>query len=134
MSLAPKDIATINAILAMHNQGAFAADVCEAFGLGAGKRTSYARFLHVLRCLGVEIFNHSVARPKGATGPKARALAEARRMVARVPAWVPDDLVDRYIKLARRDGEEDAASEIRRVKRERAQQHGAALTRVRESV
>ena len=37
-----------------------------------------------------------------------------------VPSWVPDDLRDDYIDVARLSGEEAAASHVRRLKREAA--------------
>ncbi len=35
-----------------------------------------------------------------------------------VPKWVPDDLAEEYVYIARRNGEEDAASHVRKLKRE----------------
>ena len=53
---------------------------------------------------------------------KARHRAAIRRHFdgCDVPSWVPDDLRDDYIDVARLSGEEAAASHVRRLKREAA--------------
>ncbi|MFZ1680635.1 MAG: hypothetical protein WAT70_06410, partial [Rhizobiaceae bacterium] len=53
---------------------------------------------------------------------RARRIAGIRRHHAGcdVPSWVPDDLRDKYIDVARLSGEEAAASHVRRLKREAA--------------
>jgi len=53
--------------------------------------------------------------------PEFKAKIRAARRVYEVPAWVPTDLIDDYIDVARLSGEEGAASHVRRLKREAAQ-------------
>lgn len=54
---------------------------------------------------------------------KAKATTKAKNAAAvAIPAWVPKGLVDVYARLARANGEEAAASEVRNLKREAMEQ------------
>jgi hypothetical protein len=63
----------------------------------------------------------SQASKKAWADPEVRARIKATRCGAKgilIPKWVPLDLQDEYLEIAATDGEESAASHIRKLKRE----------------
>ena len=65
----------------------------------------------------------SAASKKAWSDPEVRARIKATRKGAKgvlIPKWVPLDLHDEYLDVAAEQGEEAAASHIRRLKREMA--------------
>ena len=63
----------------------------------------------------------SEARKKALADPEVRARIKASRRGAKgilIPKWVPLDLHDEFLEIAAFEGEEAAASHVRRLKRE----------------
>ncbi len=69
----------------------------------------------------IPLMTRSQARKKALADPEVRARIKASRRGAKgilIPKWVPLDLHDEFLEIAAFEGEEAAASHVRRLKRE----------------
>ena len=79
---------------------------------------------NALKRAGVAVQSHSERMKALHADPEFKARLKAgiqrRHFGVEVPAWVPNNLRDDYIDVARLSGEDAAASHVRRLKREAA--------------